>query len=176
MYRKQSADVHDLVNHWFGLYQGSTLDPQDVHTIMACFITRLINDIDRQIEHFEAPGIDYVPAAATSSLGMAAPVNLPQAVLTQTTVPALTVDSDTADAPTSRSRRNPDNKKRKIVDVDKSTCICGEMVTEDHKANSAAIECANTGCEIIWYHKECVKLDGRKRWICASCAGGKRRR
>ncbi|KAJ6559883.1 amidase signature enzyme [Mycena capillaripes] len=38
--------LYSLVNHWFGLYQGSTLDPQDVHIIKACFITRLITGLN----------------------------------------------------------------------------------------------------------------------------------
>ncbi|KAJ7679603.1 hypothetical protein B0H17DRAFT_909907, partial [Mycena rosella] len=58
------------------------------------------------------------------------------------------------------------------------TCGWGAEVTEKEQENPVlTIQCSKAGCESIWYHRECVEVEGGNRaWVCMPCGSGKRRR
>ncbi|KAJ6483510.1 hypothetical protein C8R47DRAFT_1132450 [Mycena vitilis] len=160
------------------------------------------DDIDRAIEHYVLPVIDYTGHSGTavattsgsdahntdtetSSLNPNPPGNTP--LPTPSTVspmpipqaPTL-VQNNAAQTATGRPQRN----KRKVADRENGdedplkSCDCGLIVAGvDATDPLLTIRCNNGACQTIWYHSECVGNPAqRKNWVCGPCGGGKRRR
>ncbi|KIJ91566.1 hypothetical protein K443DRAFT_114852 [Laccaria amethystina LaAM-08-1] len=64
--------------------------------------------------------------------------------------------------------------KRKLV----RECDCGENIDADEaKDEGRIIICRRKGCETLWYHLSCVRLDcGINDWVCDPCKSTERSR
>ncbi|KAJ7675202.1 hypothetical protein B0H17DRAFT_1140403 [Mycena rosella] len=144
------------------------------------------DEVDREIEHFAAPGMDYAPSPPGLDFvesDAAASICAPEFPAVQDVSAALTTPQNVTVPVTERpadeivaSRLRSGKNKRKVKEME-FTCVCDDTVTAAQKADGSAIECSKAGCETIWYHLECVGQEAsRKGWVCKSCGGGKRRR
>ncbi|KAJ7635427.1 hypothetical protein B0H17DRAFT_1217291 [Mycena rosella] len=144
------------------------------------------DEVDREIEHFAAPGMDYAPSPPGLDFvesDAAASICAPEFPAVQDVSAALTTPQNVTVPVTERpaddivaSRLRSGKNKRKVKEME-FTCVCDDTVTAAQKADGSAIECSKAGCETIWYHLECVGQEAsRKGWVCKSCGGGKQRR
>ncbi|KAJ7479560.1 hypothetical protein FB451DRAFT_1448546 [Mycena latifolia] len=158
------------------------------------------DDVDRAIEYFEAPGIDYSGPADVADTGLTAtsdaersvdggdgtPPQVPVAAglpaSSSAQLPATTSAQTSAPTALGHIHQTANNNvlpprraanKRKVVELDSSTCVCGEAVTESERNDgSSAIKCSSkAGCEAVWYHSDCVDIEaGRKGWVCGNAS------
>ncbi|KAJ7485959.1 hypothetical protein FB451DRAFT_1128215 [Mycena latifolia] len=153
------------------------------------------DDVDREIDFFAAPGMDFAcrlngprestptpPISASGTTDTSAMVTpFPAAGPSAATLPlppALpTVPVQAAQPAQTHSSRPQRNKRKKLEGDAINCCYCGSVVSDEEKNDTGStIQCIKAECG-TWYHTEHVEISGgRNSWVCMSCGGGKRRR
>ncbi|KAJ7512180.1 hypothetical protein B0H11DRAFT_1843949 [Mycena galericulata] len=162
------------------------------------------DEIDQEIDHLVAPGIDYAHLNKSLELDHSErpPSMLPgsganlapkprDSVQVETSATVLSIQ-DSLDVEMVSAAPLPPSEtttavitqagasKRTRVTLDRQKiCDCGVEVTQEEKDDpKETIECSKAGCESTWYHRGCIgELDTvRKGWVCKPCGGGKRPR
>ncbi|KAE9393285.1 hypothetical protein BT96DRAFT_944025 [Gymnopus androsaceus JB14] len=105
--------------------------------------------------------------AEESSAAMDVAADIPGPEISAASGVNLDADADATGEPS----RHSSQKWKRIELSSLSDCIYGITVLAEDKAVQRAVQCQKKGCEMDWYHMECVSLDFHtKTWVCEACS------
>ncbi|KAK0444290.1 uncharacterized protein EV420DRAFT_1648982 [Desarmillaria tabescens] len=119
-------------------------------------------------EDMQLMELTVAPNSGTDVSGMVA-VHL-SCLSPEFTPPATAKDSNANTISDGLILRQSGRAKRRIINVeDLRQCYCGTAV-EEH-LRSDAVSCSSRGCETIWFHLECLRVDYVPvGWRCNACS------